>query len=148
MRHEFRGVQEETHTQKKKSGEREQSCSEIESTQEKTANWRLFNFSSFFLFLLPLPSILFFLFLPSSFFFVLLFPQVARDRIVELWRHPETAPLSVEFGNGYPSDPKSRRFLDSHMDPVFAFPSIVRFSWQTAYRMIDEKNSKCVVRSP
>lgn len=38
-----------------------------------------------------------------------------------------------------PADPVTKQWLDSHMDPVFGFPSLVRFSWQTADRMLEDR---------
>ena len=38
---------------------------------------------------------------------------------------------SVELGSGYPSDERTKDWLKAAIDPVFLFPSIVRFSWDT-----------------
>lgn len=38
---------------------------------------------------------------------------------------------SVELGSGYPSDERTKDWLKAVIDPVFLFPSIVRFSWDT-----------------
>lgn len=29
--------------------------------------------------------------------------------------------------------------MEAHLDPVFGFPGIVRFSWQTCTRLLDER---------
>ena len=39
----------------------------------------------------------------------------------------------------WPADPVTKQWLDSHMDPVFGFPSLVRFSWQTADRLLQDR---------
>ena len=40
------------------------------------------------------------------------------------------------FGCGYPCDPLSKKWLKDCFDPVFGFPTIVRFSWSTARKML------------
>ena len=37
------------------------------------------------------------------------------------------------------SDPATKRWLLRHVDPVFGFPSIVRFSWATTRKLLHEK---------
>jgi ribonuclease H2 subunit A len=52
------------------------------------------------------------------------------------------APSSSGFwrmGSGYPGDPETQRYLMRTLDPVFGWPCIVRFSWQTAKTMMEEK---------
>lgn len=34
-----------------------------------------------------------------------------------------------DFGSGYPGDPTTAAWMQRNFDPVFGFPSIVRFSW-------------------
>lgn len=38
---------------------------------------------------------------------------------------------NTKYGCGYPSDPDTKLWLTKHLDPVFGFPTIVRFSWST-----------------
>ena len=46
---------------------------------------------------------------------------------------------SRAFGSGYPGDPATKAWLDSTAkDPVFGYPSIVRFSWQTVRKLFDD----------
>lgn len=37
------------------------------------------------------------------------------------------------------------KFLESVMDPIFGFPTFIRFSWSTASRMLHEKQAAPVV---
>ena len=46
------------------------------------------------------------------------------------------------FGCGYPSDPATKAWLQNCYDQVFGFPSIVRFSWSTAKKMLVTEESK------
>ncbi|XP_043223477.1 ribonuclease H2 subunit A-like isoform X1 [Amphibalanus amphitrite] len=65
--------------------------------------------------------------------------KVVRDRALETWRCPETVPMDVtKLGSGYPADPQTKRFLAEGMDPVFGFPSLVRFSWSTCQTLLDK----------
>ncbi|GLE00405.1 hypothetical protein PINS_up009162 [Pythium insidiosum] len=58
--------------------------------------------------------------------------KVTRDRVISDWEwETPSLTLSKEFGSGYPSDPRTKAWLTESMDPVFAFPNIVRFSWGT-----------------
>lgn len=53
-------------------------------------------------------------------------------------------------------DPQTIKFLKNNIDPVFGFPKLVRFSWSTAQKILDENaaqvdwsvinkfNSKCL----
>ncbi|KAL4856715.1 Ribonuclease H2 subunit A [Chlorella vulgaris] len=45
--------------------------------------------------------------------------------------------LTTAFGSGYPGDPDTRRWLEASIDPVFGFPSLVRFSWATCKPLLD-----------
>lgn len=42
-------------------------------------------------------------------------------------------------------DPVTVQFLESVMDPVFGFPTFIRFSWSTASRMLHEKQAVPVI---
>ncbi|KAG6959293.1 hypothetical protein JG687_00008878 [Phytophthora cactorum] len=58
--------------------------------------------------------------------------KVTRDRVISdwMWESP-SLDLPTDFGSGYPSDPKTKAWLATHVDRVFVFPNIIRFSWGT-----------------
>mmetsp|Transcript_7603 Transcript_7603/g.11614 ORF Transcript_7603/g.11614 Transcript_7603/m.11614 type:complete len:322 (-) Transcript_7603:41-1006(-) len=60
--------------------------------------------------------------------------KVTRDRIIENWSFTETSyGTSLDFGSGYPSDPKCKEWMTKNLqDPVFGYPDLVRFSWAPA----------------
>jgi len=69
--------------------------------------------------------------------------KVARDRAISQWKFVEKGEtFSSEWGSGYPGDPVTKKFLRENLDPVFGFPSIVRFSWKTAETLLEEKGIK------
>ncbi|WFD31134.1 ribonuclease H [Malassezia sp. CBS 17886] len=89
--------------------------------------------------------------------------KVTRDRCLETWVYAERLlPLqdtddadakrrrtdSVvddarsslwDPGSGYPGDPRTVRYLQHTLDPVFGWAGIVRFSWATAKTMLEER---------
>ncbi|XP_042228890.1 ribonuclease H2 subunit A-like isoform X1 [Homarus americanus] len=64
--------------------------------------------------------------------------KVARDRALKKWEFPEGTEVD-NWGSGYPGDAVTKNFLMNSIDRVFGFPGIVRFSWSTAEKIIDEK---------
>merc|ERR1712129_627166 len=46
------------------------------------------------------------------------------------------------LGNGYPGHEKTKQFMQAYSDPVFGYPNIVRFSWQTAKTIIEARCAK------
>jgi len=67
-----------------------------------------------------------------------IFAKVTRDEVLKNWqfREPSFAALNsgaekLNWGSGYPADPVTKKFLAKHVDPVFGFPHLVRFSWST-----------------
>ncbi|XP_060038436.1 ribonuclease H2 subunit A, partial [Erinaceus europaeus] len=71
--------------------------------------------------------------------------KVARDQAVKSWRFLEDLDhLDVDYGSGYPNDPKTKEWLRKQVEPVFGFPQFVRFSWRTAQSIL-EKEAQDVV---
>ncbi|XP_049938984.1 ribonuclease H2 subunit A isoform X2 [Schistocerca serialis cubense] len=65
--------------------------------------------------------------------------KVSRDRALSVWKFTEGLELTAkEFGSGYPNDPVTKKFLIENIDPVFGFPQLVRFSWSTADKILQE----------
>lgn len=71
--------------------------------------------------------------------------KVTRDsRIVE-WTFEEQG-FDVppeDIGSGYPADPTTKRFIAKHIEPVFGYPSLVRFSWKTVETILERRAIKC-----
>ena len=65
--------------------------------------------------------------------------KVARDRALKNWSFLEGDDIQGPWGSGYPADPVTKKFLQEQIHPIFGFPGIVRFSWKTAEKVIDEK---------
>ncbi|XP_074145266.1 ribonuclease H2 subunit A isoform X1 [Sminthopsis crassicaudata] len=64
--------------------------------------------------------------------------KVARDHVVKRWKFLEDlGDLKMDYGSGYPNDPKTKEWLSQCLDPVFGFPQFVRFSWSTAQLILD-----------
>ncbi|KAL2635934.1 hypothetical protein R1flu_007413 [Riccia fluitans] len=58
--------------------------------------------------------------------------KVTRDRALKDWVMSEVGKdIGRSFGSGYPGDPDTKVWLQENKDPVFGFPSLVRFSWST-----------------
>lgn len=77
--------------------------------------------------------------------------KVIRDRIIANWKFPEAASLYMEqfeLGSGYPSDPKTKLFLQRSVDRVFGFPTITRFSWSTIPKALEKDGCKCDWNEP
>uniref|UniRef100_A0A8C6VCT2 Ribonuclease n=1 Tax=Naja naja TaxID=35670 RepID=A0A8C6VCT2_NAJNA len=66
--------------------------------------------------------------------------KVARDRIVKNWKFLENLEdAELDYGSGYPSDPKTKEWLAQNLDPIFGYPQFVRFSWSTAQLILESK---------
>ena len=50
--------------------------------------------------------------------------------------------FSANYGCGYPGDKITRGWLKDNVDPVFGFPSNVRFSWKTSFEMLAKEDKK------
>eukprot|EP01104_Vermistella_antarctica_P016892 TRINITY_DN5862_c0_g3_i7.p1 TRINITY_DN5862_c0_g3~~TRINITY_DN5862_c0_g3_i7.p1 ORF type:complete len:324 (-),score=71.37 TRINITY_DN5862_c0_g3_i7:125-1096(-) len=60
--------------------------------------------------------------------------KVIRDHHLKYFRFREkfSTTFKRNFGSGYPGDPATKLWLRAHCDPVFGFPTIIRFSWKTS----------------
>lgn len=80
--------------------------------------------------------------------------KVTRDRRLRAWEFPEPGVKIPEngFGSGYPAgkhryipilvlflDPNTKKFLTGAVDPVFGYPSLIRFSWKTADVILERR---------
>jgi ribonuclease HII len=63
--------------------------------------------------------------------------KVERDREIA-----ELAKTLGDFGSGYPSDPRTMRFLKECCEELEEYPDFVRKSWKPAKRIRDEKGSE------
>ena len=68
--------------------------------------------------------------------------KCTRDASLNQWQWDEPgdekSQPNHEFGCGYPGDEKTKAWLRKWCTPIFGFPSIVRFSWQTTKTLMDE----------
>lgn len=70
-----------------------------------------------------------------------LYPIVSIASIVaKVTRDCAECLSNASMGSGYPADPACKQWLQDSVDPVFGFPDCVRFSWQTADRIL---HSQC-----
>ncbi|EPZ35329.1 ribonuclease H2 subunit A-like protein [Rozella allomycis CSF55] len=65
--------------------------------------------------------------------------KVTRDYVLKNWVMREKTQVSDLYGSGYPGDPKTIQWLHDSMNPLFGFPDIIRFSWATTAKLLDEK---------
>lgn len=67
--------------------------------------------------------------------------KVSRDLALQEWNFTKhfDVQADVSWGSGYPGDPDTKKFLREHIDPVFGFPPLVRFSWSTAEKLLEER---------
>jgi ribonuclease H2 subunit A len=72
--------------------------------------------------------------------------KVTRDREVNNWVFKEETNSSIfdkNCGCGYPGDPITKKWMENTLDPIFGYPSLVRFSWKTTSEKL-KKNGKSV----
>ncbi|KAJ2496875.1 hypothetical protein GGH96_005518 [Coemansia sp. RSA 1972] len=73
--------------------------------------------------------------------------KVTRDAHLSNWVFAEQwlqNKMSKEYGSGYPGDPKTIKWLKESVDQVFGYPGIIRFSWSTCVKLLDERAVKVV----
>eukprot|EP00026_Physarum_polycephalum_P012235 Phypoly_transcript_12522.p1 GENE.Phypoly_transcript_12522~~Phypoly_transcript_12522.p1 ORF type:complete len:307 (+),score=39.39 Phypoly_transcript_12522:193-1113(+) len=64
--------------------------------------------------------------------------KVIRDMDLKNWIFTEKdVAFSNAFGSGYPADPYTKKWLKASVDPVFGYPSVIRFSWKTCTALLD-----------
>ncbi|ADI73422.1 ribonuclease HII [Methanohalobium evestigatum Z-7303] len=62
--------------------------------------------------------------------------KVRRDELVNNLKEE----FGVDFGSGYPSDPKTKQFLLDWVKRYGSLPDIVRHSWKTAQKLLDKND--------
>jgi len=68
--------------------------------------------------------------------------KVHRDRgLADIEIEEPISSVTRDFGSGYPGDPTTAAWLDRNFDPVFGYPSIVRFSWNPVAEMFQNKKA-------
>jgi ribonuclease H2 subunit A len=68
--------------------------------------------------------------------------KVTRDETMQHWQCIEPIEIGREWGSGYPSDPNTVQWLKEHLEPVFGFPRMIRFSWSTCANLLEEHGVK------
>ncbi|KAJ2452109.1 hypothetical protein EV183_003156 [Coemansia sp. RSA 2336] len=73
--------------------------------------------------------------------------KVTRDAHLSHWIFAEPGVqkmLSNEYGSGYPSDPNTTKWLRDSVDRVFGYPGLIRFSWSTCTKLLEDRAAKVV----
>jgi len=60
--------------------------------------------------------------------------KVKRDSLVEALKKD----IGIDIGSGYPSDPKTIKFLEDWIEEHDAIPVFARSSWETSKRLLDK----------
>lgn len=77
--------------------------------------------------------------------------KVIRDSSLRAWRSSKEREgeggeggreAREEVGSGYPGDPTTKRWLESHLDPIFGFEDVVRFSWKTVDEVLEGRGAE------
>ncbi|KAG5177120.1 ribonuclease H-like domain-containing protein [Tribonema minus] len=73
--------------------------------------------------------------------------KVVRDRALARWRYREPGVFAGDaaaraYGSGYPGDARCSAWLRSHVDTIFGFPDVARFSWSTARDLLEAAAAK------
>lgn len=68
--------------------------------------------------------------------------KVTRDTILENFEFEEKGiTFTDDYGSGYPNN-TTKNWLNENFDPVFCFPSIARFSWESSMEIIKRKKAE------
>ncbi|KAG0151311.1 hypothetical protein CROQUDRAFT_71785 [Cronartium quercuum f. sp. fusiforme G11] len=80
--------------------------------------------------------------------------KVTRDFIIDNWIYNERSKnnkrklndqedddhiWNLPTGSGYPGDPNTINWLNQNFDPIFGFPQLARFSWQTVKTLLNDR---------
>ncbi|DBB15046.1 TPA: hypothetical protein ACH3X3_004629 [Trebouxia sp. C0006] len=69
--------------------------------------------------------------------------KVTRDRgLRDFVIQEEAIAGGQDYGSGYPGDPVTIRWLEANVNTVFGYPDVVRFSWQTTTRLLEDTACK------
>jgi ribonuclease H2 subunit A len=68
--------------------------------------------------------------------------KVTRDHAITDTVIREKIEVSREFGSGYPGDPNTIAWLNNHFDSFFGYPTVVRFSWSTITKRLEDADIK------
>ncbi|CAM9225359.1 unnamed protein product [Phaeothamnion confervicola] len=69
--------------------------------------------------------------------------KVTRDGILRRWEYRERSFAGgTDYGSGYPGDARCKAWMEKHLDPVFGFPELCRFSWSTTKELLKEKGAR------
>ncbi|MBP2143444.1 ribonuclease HII [Methanococcus voltae] len=67
--------------------------------------------------------------------------KVTRDNIIDEYNERYNS-MGYTIGSGYPSDPKTKKFLKQYLEDNKELPDIVRFSWNTTKKLLKEYDSE------
>ena len=64
--------------------------------------------------------------------------------MLKAWEFSSGENACGPWGSGYPGDAVTKKFLQTQIHQIFGFPSLVRFSWKTSEKIIEEKGVKVI----
>ncbi|EGV66232.1 hypothetical protein CANTEDRAFT_112777 [Yamadazyma tenuis ATCC 10573] len=68
--------------------------------------------------------------------------KVTRDLYLHYYNQKDPLLRGTEMGSGYPSDPRTSRWLKEQINPVFGWHfGVLRYSWQTAKDSLDKNKA-------
>ncbi|KAG8906799.1 hypothetical protein FRB99_006066 [Tulasnella sp. 403] len=65
-------------------------------------------------------------------------PEEGDVAVTEASSRSPPMPWMTPIGSGYPSDPNTKAWIQSSIEPTFGYPSIARFSWATIKVKLDQ----------